>query len=63
VTVAPQIHRVDGELLCQKRRQRSLRYEHAKMRWSLPLLAYNLCGGSFFKASCRLGGKPTGRFL
>ena len=27
------------------------------------LLAYNLFGDSFFEASCRLGGKPTGRFL
>jgi len=42
-----------------------LRYEHAKKRRPLTalLLAYNLFGDSFFEASCRLGGKPTGRFL
>ena len=27
------------------------------------LLAYNLLGGSFFAASCRLGGKTAGHFL
>ncbi len=42
-----------------------LRYEHAKKRGPLTalLLAYNLFGDSFFEASCRLGGKPTGHFL
>ena len=41
-----------------------LRYEHAK-RGPLTalLLAYNLFGDSFFEASCRLGGKSTGRCL
>ena len=63
--MARQIHGIDGELLCQKRRQPSLRYEHAKRRGPLtaPLLAYNLFGDSFFEASCRLGGKSTGRCL
>jgi hypothetical protein len=39
--------------------------EHAKRRrpQTALLLAYNLFGGSFFEASCRLGGKPTGRCL
>jgi hypothetical protein len=27
------------------------------------LLVYNWFGASFFEASCRLGGKATGRFL
>ena len=27
------------------------------------LLTYNWFGDSFFEASCRLGCKPTGRFL
>jgi hypothetical protein len=42
-----------------------LRYEHAKKCGPLAalLLAYNLFGDSFFEASCRLGGKPTGHFL
>ena len=42
-----------------------LRYEHAKKRGPLTalLLTYNLFGDSFFEASCRLGGKPTGRCL
>jgi hypothetical protein len=42
-----------------------LRYEHATKRGPLTalLLAHNLFGDSFFEASCRLGGKPTGHFL
>ena len=42
-----------------------LRYEHAKRRGPMTALlsAYNLFGDSFFEASCRLGGKPTDRFL
>jgi patatin-like phospholipase/acyl hydrolase len=40
-----------------------LRYEHANQRGPLTalLLTYNLFGDSFFEASCRLGGKSTGR--
>jgi hypothetical protein len=42
-----------------------LRYEHAKKRGPLTALlsAYNLFGGSFFAARCRLGGKTPGRCL
>jgi hypothetical protein len=41
------------------------RYERAKKRAPLTalLLAHNLFGGSFFEASCRLGGKTAGRCL
>jgi hypothetical protein len=34
-----------------------------KLKVTALLLTYNLFGDSFFEASCRLGGKPTGRFL
>jgi hypothetical protein len=42
-----------------------LRHEHAKKRGPLTalLLAHNWFGDSFFEASCRLGGKSTGRCL
>jgi len=42
-----------------------LRYEHAKKRGPLTalLLVFNLFGDSFFEASCRFGGKSTGRCL